>query len=103
MDFLGDPDIKFLGYQSGANGRIPGVFLFHHRVCGTSLAVELSALVELVTKPVYAPSRCLWGKAPIFVWLARENTLCPWRCVCEFVAELSRLLGAPVKPYGADS
>jgi hypothetical protein len=91
-DLLSDPTIRLLGFQPGANGFRSGLFLFHHRTCGTTLATELGALESLSRLPVFALSQCTENFAPAYCLARLGGKPCPLYCVCEFVSEVLAII-----------
>ncbi len=85
--FLSDPDVKVVGYQVDFVELESGFFLFNHLPgnCGTTLAVDVSALSHLHDGEVFSDR--LEGRADCVGYcLNRANlTPCPAKCECGFV------------------
>jgi hypothetical protein len=102
-DLLCDPQIRFLGYQSGPHAFDKGFFLFNHLLCGTSLALELPSVESLVQIPVLGLSGCATGAAPASCLHESGDTLCPLYCVCAFVQAVRAVIEGWPKPHLARS
>jgi len=86
--FLSDPDVTAKGYQIFFTNLTQGLFLFNHS-CGTTLAIEAEALLDLYNGTIYderrpakdrhCPGRCMM-----------ENIMSPCsdRCKCAFISTL---------------
>jgi hypothetical protein len=90
--FLGDPEVGFVGYQPRPDGEAPGLLVFNHARYRTRLTVAVTSLAELARLPVYSDSCPLLGRAGEFCLATRFGGLCPPRCVCLFVAHVSKLI-----------
>jgi hypothetical protein len=91
-DLLTDPEIVFVGYQSGENCDSPGLFLFNHDRCHGALGVEASSLEQQSDQPLLANS-CFLPRGPTaFCLAARSGKLCPPQCVCRFVARMAETI-----------
>ncbi len=87
-DFLSDPDLEVVGYQTFFSNLKLGLFLFNHS-CDTTLAIEADVFLDLYkgeyhdtrvpVKDVECPGRCL-----------NKNILspCSSKCKCAFVSTL---------------
>ncbi len=93
-DLLRDRSIRYLGFQAGADGRLPGMFLFNHRSCGTTLALDVPALEDLSRRPVLGLSQCSTGTSPEYCLAKSRSEPCPLYCACEFVADVGRTVRA---------
>jgi len=90
-DFLGDPAVKIIGYQSFPSELMSGAFLFNHS-CGTTLALKVGSFRSLYDGPVYCEH--LIGEEECPEYCLREDSLepCPERCECAYVREIIQML-----------
>lgn len=86
--FLSDPMVHFLGYQARLD-ETPGLFLFIHVRCGTTLAVYGSAFAELNMEIVLRDSCAVLGRQEDYCLAFRQNQACPPKCPCADVARIS--------------
>jgi len=88
--FLSDPDVKSVGYQVDFVELESGFFLFNHLLdsCGTTLAVDVSALSHLYAGEVFT-DRITNGPDCVGYCLNRANlSPCPAKCECAFVRDV---------------
>jgi hypothetical protein len=79
-DFMADPEVELIGYQVDAASQDAGLFLFNHRCEGT-LAIPAAAFVDLVGKPLHAPS--LYGTKECEGHCLHCHDIDPCRAFCE--------------------
>jgi hypothetical protein len=97
-DFLGDPDLKLVGYQVNFRELKAGLFLFNH-VCKGTLAIYAAEFDDLYDGPLFT-QRCTDGpKCPNYCVHENELAPCPNACECAFVREILQKLKAWPKRF----
>lgn len=91
-DLLHDRGVRFLGFQPGANEHRSGLFLFNHQNCGTTLALDVSALESLSHCPVLGLSQCSAGQSSKHCLSGSSGEPCPLYCMCGFVEDVVRTI-----------
>jgi hypothetical protein len=90
-EFLADPGVMLIGYQSHFEELATGLFLFNH-ACGTTFAVEVGAMRDLYTGPVFR-DRVQGSEACLGLCNRRESLdICPLQCECAFVREIMQVI-----------
>jgi hypothetical protein len=90
--FLDDPTIVLLGYQSFLPDDVLGLFMFNHD-CGTTLTIRAARLEDLHDGPIYRARRD-WVQHGAETCLASSTDhACPPTCECEYVKHVSEAVG----------
>ena len=90
-DFLMDPQIEMIGYQSNFKELTLGLFYFNHSCKGT-LAIYAGLFKDLYEGLIFT-SRATGTKDCPGHCLQRENfDLCPAQCECSYVREIIQLI-----------
>lgn len=93
-DFLGDPQLRLVGYQACFEVLEFGLILFTHHApnCGTTLSRDVGSLLDLYDGPVYEERRTGAEDCPGYC-LQRDNLEpCPARCACAAIREVVQIL-----------
>lgn len=85
-DFLADPAVELVGYQSFIQDEILGLFLFNHLACRTTLTVRAARFEDLHDGPIYRLRRRAAERGPGLCLARGEQAACPSACECEYVA-----------------
>jgi hypothetical protein len=85
-ELLQDPEVQLSGYQPALSAHKSGLLLFLHRPCGTTMALDLLLVNDLVGKPILASCGGAEREAAALCLSREEGQPCPNLCVCEFVA-----------------
>jgi hypothetical protein len=86
-EFLTDPNIVFIGYQSFVHDGILGLFLFNHHPCGTTLALSAKLFADLHGDEIYMSREDFEETAPECLSSA-SGRACPAECECGFVRKM---------------
>ena len=90
-DFLSDPDIVLIGYQTNFEELKAGFFLFNHS-CHTTLSVKVELFLDLYDGPVFR-ERATGGPDCLGYCLHRSALMpCPAQCECAFVREILQIV-----------
>jgi len=87
QDFLSDPDIDFIGYQSFVHDGILGLFLFNHLPCKTTLTISAKKFADLHGNEIYQ-SREDFEEADPHCLSSGSGHECPEACECGFVRKM---------------
>jgi len=90
-DFLGDPAIDFIGYQSFVHEGVLGLFLFNHLPCGTTLALSAKLFADLHGGQIYK-RRDEFEEADPHCLSSASGRACPTECECGFVRRIVRYI-----------
>jgi hypothetical protein len=91
-DLIADPDITVVGYQAFVRDNVPGLFLFNHRPCGTTLAIPAMAFASLYDGPVYADRLDGSPDCPDYCLTTSNLSPCPLQCECAYVREILQVV-----------
>jgi hypothetical protein len=80
-----EPQIAFVGYQAFVHDGVLGVFLFNHKLCGTTLALSASVFRDLREGPVYEQSAHRSAQTTEHCLALSSGDECPPECECAFV------------------
>lgn len=86
-EFLDDPNLEFIGYQSFVHDGVLGLFLFNHHPCGTTLALSAKLFTDLHGDRIYE-SRDDFEEAAPECLSAASGRACPAACECGFVRKV---------------
>jgi len=81
QEFLTDPALEFIGYQSFVDKGILGLFLFNHHPCGTTLALSAKLFADLHGDRIYESRKEFDEPAPECL-SAASGQECPVACEC---------------------
>jgi hypothetical protein len=87
QEFLGDPALKFIGYQAFVHEGVLGLFLFNHEPCGTTLALSAKLFADLHGNRIYE-SREDFDEAAPECLSSSSGRECPVACECGFVRKV---------------
>lgn len=87
QEFLTDPSLEFIGYQSFVHEGILGLFLFNHHPCGTTLALSAKLFADLHGNQIYESRDEFEAAAPECLSSASGRE-CPVACECGFVRKV---------------
>lgn len=97
-DFLGDPEVRLIGYQAFTEDVAQGFLLFNHR-CGTTLALEVLNFQDLHEGVVYSERLAGTPACPQRCFDEKDLEPCPNRCAGAWVRDvLQRVRHWPKRP-----
>jgi hypothetical protein len=85
--FLGDPDLRLVGYQVNFARLAAGFFLFNHS-CRTTLALPVEPFLGLRDGPVFRDRKTGTDECPGFCLHRDELGPCPATCECAYVRDV---------------
>jgi hypothetical protein len=87
-EFLSDPNLTIKGYMANFDHLELGIFLFDHKICKTTLAIQASQFTDMYNGPIY--KRRLTGieDCPEYCLVKKELKPCPAECECAYVREV---------------
>lgn len=92
-DFLDDPQVELVGYQSFIQDAVLGLFMFNHHSCGTTMTVRGARFEDLQQGPIYALRTASIPREANEACLASEaDEGCPHECECGYVARVVQVL-----------
>ncbi|MFH2137765.1 MAG: hypothetical protein ABII88_04590 [Candidatus Omnitrophota bacterium] len=71
-DFFNDPTVEIQAYQARAE-KLAGLFLFDHKVCGTSLAIPAEKLKDLYGGRLYEECRLNTKETRVYVQRLKDE------------------------------
>ena len=86
-DFLGDPEIKIIGYQVNYDDLSAGVFLFNHS-CGNTLGLPVRSFNGLYEGPVFRERAKGTAECPEYCLYQDQLDRCQVRCECAYVRDI---------------
>lgn len=86
-EFLTDPALEFIGYQSFIHDGVLGLFLFNHQPCKTTLALSAKLFADLHGNRIYE-SRDEFDTAAPECLSSASGRECPVACECGFVRKM---------------
>lgn len=88
--FLGDPEVRLVGYQVHFQDLQTGLFLFNHDRdgCHSTLSVNASEFRDLYRGTVFEGVRLGAPECPGYCLHDGDLSPCPERCECSFVREI---------------
>lgn len=86
-EFLSDPRLKFIGYQSFVHEGVLGLFLFNHHPCNTTLALSAELFADLHGDQIYE-RREDFEEAAVECLSTESGRPCPVACECGFVRKV---------------
>lgn len=99
-DFLSDPSLYMIGYQSDFDHLVLGLFLFNH-TCGATLALPAESFTDLHNGPIFHKNSSSTTQNPEYCLHSSTVLSCPNRCSCastkrimDIIAEWPRQLKA---------
>jgi len=90
--YLSDPDIVMIGYQVNFENLQLGLFLFNHRSCETTLAIDAAHFADLYDGPVYAQSKAGTDECDERCLHQHDLEPCAGHCECAYVREIIQIL-----------
>jgi hypothetical protein len=89
--FLGDCDVRLVGYQVHFKELEVGFFYFNHS-CGTTLGLPVSVFTHLYNGPIFTER--LTGTEACPGHCIHENNLkpCPLKCECASIREIMQVI-----------
>jgi len=89
--FLGDPNLRMIGYQVDFEDLMAGTFLFNH-TCRTTLAIKADDFKDLYDGPMFTER--LRGTKECGGYCLHKNDLrpCPEKCECAYVREIVQVI-----------
>ena len=90
-DFLVDPELHLVGYQTNFEELRAGLFLFNH-VCMGTIAIKAQAFVNLYDGPMYKERLTESDECPGYCLNKTELRPCPSKCECAFVREVLQII-----------
>jgi hypothetical protein len=96
-EFLGDSDIRLIGYQPHYKNMEEGLFLFNHLICNSTLSIVSQKFRDLYTGPLYASSKLEdeplnYDDCPDFCLFKNKMKGCLQQCERAFVSEIIQVL-----------
>ena len=89
--FLGDPNLKIIGYQANFVNLEMGAFLFNHS-CGTTMSILAEDFVDLYHGPFYEGRETGGDKCPGYCLKTEELHPCSAHCECSYVREIVSII-----------
>ena len=89
--FLGDPCLKLLGYQSTFTMGQPGLFLFNHS-CGSTIALEATTFEDIYDGDIYRHCEAHYSNHADYCCKADTGEKHVKTCVCQFATEMATTL-----------
>lgn len=89
--FLGDPNLRIIGYQVAFTNLAEGLFLFNHS-CGTTLARPVGEFRDLYAGPFFADRATGSDECPGYCLRRGELRGCPAQCECASVREIIQII-----------
>jgi len=90
--FLADPAVTLVGYQSFIQDEVLGLFLFNHD-CGTTLTVRAVRFEDLHDGPIYELRSHAAARGPGLCLASEVDHGCPSACECRFVDQVTETVG----------
>jgi len=87
-DFLSDPQVEFVGYQVSVKKPEEGLFLFNHKVCKTTLGLEVVCFADLYDGPVYTQSKMGTTECPAYCLKENNFEICNIECSMAHIRKL---------------
>ncbi|MBI5373976.1 MAG: hypothetical protein HZA77_00965 [Candidatus Schekmanbacteria bacterium] len=91
-EFLKDPRVSVIGYQTNFKKLGEGFFLFNHDSCGTSLAIMVDAFHDFYKGPIYEDRATGSEDCPGYCLHQSELRRCPAKCECAYVREIIQIV-----------
>ena len=93
-DFLSDPKVAVIGYQSNFESLNDGLFYFNHLACLTTFAIKTQEFRALYDGPVYRERATGTEKCPQYC-LQKDNLLpCLVKCECAYIRSILQRIKA---------
>ena len=92
VKFLSDSNITVKGYMANFDRLELGIFLFDHKRCKTTLAIQASQFTDLYNGPVYASRLTGTEKCPKYCLDHNQLKACPEKCECAYVREVLNIV-----------
>ena len=90
--FLSDSEIVLIGYQAHFEALHLGLFLFNHKKCKTTIAIEAEYFTNLYDGPVYVERNTGEEDCPGFCLHQENLEPCPARCECAAIREILQII-----------
>lgn len=90
--FLADPEKELLGYQANPRDPARGFYLFGHRPCGTTLAIQVERFMDLYEGPFQVVN--LYGTDKCAEYCLYEDVIepCTEDCACTYAREIMQTI-----------
>ena len=96
-EFIKDPELELVGYQSNFNNLEAGLFLFNHS-CGTTIAIPVEKFTDLYNGPIFSEAKTGSDECLGLCKQRRNLQACPVKCECAWVREVLQILKSKGKP-----
>ncbi|MFC1859728.1 hypothetical protein ACFL9U_17115 [Thermodesulfobacteriota bacterium] len=90
--FLSDPIVEVTGYMANFDLLELGIFLFDHKLCGTTLSIRASQFLDLYDGPVFEDRLTGTEECPAYCLNEKELRPCHAKCECAYVREVLNIL-----------
>jgi hypothetical protein len=90
--FLGDPQLRIVGYQVDFVDLLLGLFLFNHLTCGSTIAMPAELFRDLYDGPIYAERATGTADCPRYCLYVSELSACRAQCECAYVREILQIV-----------
>ena len=90
--FLSDQNVEVRGYIANFDHLELGIFLFDHKLCGTTLSIRASRFLDLYDGPVFEERLTGTEECPAYCLNEKELRPCPAKCECAYVREALNIL-----------
>lgn len=90
-DFLGDPDIRIVGYQVDYDDLVAGTFLFIHS-CGATLHLPVREFYDLHEGPIFKLRATGSDDCPGYCQYQDQLDTCPAHCECAYVRDIIHII-----------
>ncbi|MEN8200597.1 MAG: hypothetical protein ABFR63_11055 [Thermodesulfobacteriota bacterium] len=87
-DFLEDPNIAILGYQSNFGDLECGILLFNHLSCENTLGFEVRQFSHLQEGPVFTENKTGKDGCPGYCLVMTKLNPCKNNCECRWVRDV---------------
>ncbi len=91
-NFLSDYNLAVKGYMANFDHLELGIFLFDHKTCKTTLAIQASQFTDLYNGPVYKNRLTGTEVCPEYCLDKDEFKPCPAKCECAYVREVLNIV-----------
>ena len=91
QDFISDPEVELVGYQSNFKRLETGLFYFNH-TCRNTLAVKAEAFIDLYSGPLFQERKTGSADCPEYCLHKKQLEPCPAECECAYIREILQIL-----------
>ena len=89
--FINDPDIIIVGYQTRFKDLTDGLFYFNHS-CKSTIAISVDKFTDLYTGSVFEERKTGGEDCPGFCLYKDNLEPCPAECECAYVREVIQII-----------